>query len=76
LDGIKFFDGFQEILAVDELNDYKGVHFKFGMNASRFTNLYGRIKVKDTTAYEKSLFQADLGGEHHSRSKSSTHFNP
>jgi hypothetical protein len=43
--------------------DYKGVHFKFGMNASRFTNLYGRIKVKDTNNIERALYQADLGGE-------------
>ena len=74
IDGIKYFDAYQEVLATDELMEYKGVHFKFAMNASRFTNLYGRIKVKNTNNLEKALYQADLGGEHHYRSKSSQAF--
>jgi len=54
--------------------EYKGVHYKFAMNASRFTNLYGRIKVKDTNKVERALYQADLGGEQHFRAKSSEPF--
>ena len=74
IDGIKYFDAYQEVLAPDELMEYKGVHFKFAMNASRFTNLYGRIKVKNTNNLEKALYQADLGGEQHYRSKSTQSF--
>ena len=70
IDGIKYFDAYQEVLAPDELMEYKGAHFKFAMNASRFTNLYGRIKVNRVLTFEKALYQADLGGEQHYRSKS------
>lgn len=72
IEGIKYFDAYQEVLAPDELMEYKGVHFKFAMNASRFTNLYGRIKVKNTNNLEKALYQADLGGEQHYRAKSTS----
>ena len=60
---IKYFDAFKEVLAPDELLDYKGVHFKMGMSVSRFTNLYGCQRPKISTVLSRKIYASHYGGE-------------
>ncbi len=63
IDTIKYFDPFREILGPDELLEFKGVHTKLGLNNSKRSNLYGRLKPKATDSLSNAIYQADLGGE-------------
>ena len=61
---IFYFEPFREVLAPDELLEYKGIKARMGVSNSRFAGPYGILKSpKDMSILAKQKHECHLGGE-------------